>query len=255
MFELASTPQDLGDIILQGIRLGRLAYRRLFTLTSVLAFLGLIPTTVQVWGAHDEVSFDFQSLDAWAHQFTAAYDAVAIIALVLSLLLLAVLIRRIDAAARGQTGATPAELPQAVKVWIWMILAVVIYAIATAVGLILLVVPGLILAVSLMFYMFGVVLEGQKSVEALNASHHLVWGHWWRTLGMVVLVYLPLLVLVSIVVSMLGIGPSGLDAPLRGRDVFAEAVVEMVLVAMYSPFIYSILYIYYHDLRLRKQAT
>src|SRR5579871_1567822 len=105
MFELASTPQDLGDIILQGIRLGRLAYRRLFTLTSILAFLGLIPTMVQVWGVHDEKSFDFQTLEAWTNQFTPAYDSVALLALALGLLLQAVLIRRIDAAARGQLGA------------------------------------------------------------------------------------------------------------------------------------------------------
>ena len=255
MFELASTPQDLGDIILQGIRLGRLAYRRLFTLTTLLAFLGLIPTMVQVWGARDEVSFDYQTLDAWAHQFTPTYLAVFLSAVVLGLLLQAIFIRRIDAAARGHVGPVPEELRLALKVWLWMVLALIIYVIAIAVGFILLFVPGFILAVSLMFNMFGVVLEGQKPIEALNASHHLVWGHWWRTLGMVVLVYLPILVLVSIVASMLGIGPSGMDAPLRGRDIFAEAVLEMVCLAVFGPFIYSILYVYYRDLKLRQQSA
>ena len=255
MFELASTPQDLGDIVLQGIHLGRLAYRRLFTLTTVLAFLGLIPTMVQVWGAHDEQSFDFQTLDAWMRQFTPTYDSIAIAVLMVSLLLQAVMIRRIDAAARGQVGAVQAELQQATKVWLWMILAIVIYAIAVTIGLILLIGPGLILAVSLMFYMFGVVLEGQKPVEALNVSHHRVWGHWWRTLGMLVLVWLPLLVSVSAIASMLGIGANGLDAPLRGRDIFAEAVLEMVCLALFGPFIYSIFYVYYHDLKLRQQVA
>lgn len=254
MFELASTPQDLGDIILQGIRLGRMAYRRLFTLTSIVAFLGLIPTMVQVWGVHDETSFDFQTLDAWSHQFTPSYDLVSGAVVVLGLLLQAILFKRIAAAAHGQLGAVPGELPQAVKVWLWMILALIIYCIAVLLGLVLLVVPGLILAVSLMFSMFGVVLEGQKPVEALNASHNLVWGHWWRTLGMLLLVYLPLLVVMSIVASMLGIGAGGLDAPLRGRDIFAEAVLEMVFLAVFSPFINSILYVYYRDLQLRKQT-
>jgi hypothetical protein len=255
MFELASTPQDLGDIVLQGVRLGRLAYRRLFTLTTLIAFLGLIPTAVQVWGVHDEVSFDIQTLDAWAHQFTPAYDFAAIATSVLSELLLVVLIRRIYVAARGQVGPAQAELQQAAKVWLWMILALVIYAIAVTVGLILLIVPGVILAVSLMFNMFGVALEGQKPVEALNASHHLVWGHWWRTLGMLLLVCVPILVLMAVVATTLGIGPSGLDAPLRGRDIFAEQVLEMVFMAVFSPFIYSVLYVYYHDLRLRQQAA
>jgi len=254
MFELASTPQDLGDIILQGIRLGRTAYRRLFTLTSIVAFLGLIPTMVQVWGAHDEMSFDFQTLDAWARQFTPVYDLVACVVLLLGLLLQAVLFKRIAAAAHGRTETVQAELQQAMKVWLWMILVLIIYFIAVLLGFILLVVPGVILAVSLMFSTFGVALEGQKPVEALNASHNLVWGHWWRTLGMLVLVYLPLLVLMSVIASMLGIGASGLDAPLRGRDIFSEAVLEMVFLAVFGPFIYSVLYVYYHDLKLRKQA-
>lgn len=254
MFELASTPQDLGDIILQGMRLGRMAYRRLFTLTTIVAFLGLIPTMVQVWGVHDETSFDFQTLDAWSHQFTPSYDLVAGAVIVLGLLLQAVLFRRIAAAAHGQLGAIQAELQQAVKVWPWMILTLIIYVMVMVLGLILLLVPGVVLAVSLMFSMFGVVLEGQKAVEALNASHNLVWGHWWRTLGMLALIYLPLLVVMSIIAAMLGIGTGGLEASLRGRDIFAEAVLEMVFVAVFSPFIYSILYVYYHDLKLRKQT-
>src|SRR5690348_10700509 len=53
MFELASTPRDLGEILVQGLRLGRLAFRRLFMLTSLLAFLGLAPTVCLVWGAGD----------------------------------------------------------------------------------------------------------------------------------------------------------------------------------------------------------
>lgn len=255
MFELASTPQDLGDIIIQGIRLGRFAYRRLFTLTTILAFLGLIPTMVQVWGVRDEMPFDVQTFDAWARQFTPTYDCTAIAVLILSLLLQAILIRRIDAAAHGQLGPVAAELQQALKVWLWMIVAIIVYAVAVTLGLILLVVPGVILVVSLMFYMFGVVLEGQKPVEALNTSHHRVWGLWWRTLGMLILVWLPLLLGVTMVASMLGIGTNALEAPLRGRDVFAEAVLEMVFLAVLSPFVYSILYVCYLDLKLRKQGA
>lgn len=255
MFELASTPQDLGDIILQGIRLGRLSYRRLFTLTSILAFLGLLPTMVQVWGVHDEVSFDFQTLDTWSRQFTPTYDGVFFVVLVAGLLLQAILFRRIEAAAHGQSSSVPQEVRQALKVWLWMVLAMIIYFIAVTLGMVLLVVPGLILAVSLMFGIFGVALEGQKPVEALNISHNLVWGHWWRTLGMLILVYLPLFFLASIVASLLGIGAAGFDAPLRGRDIFGEAVVEMVFLAVFSPFAYSILYVYYRDLKLRKQTS
>jgi len=254
MFELASVPQELGEIVVQGIRLGRLTFRRLFTLTSVLAFMGLIPTVVQVWGAGDEVSFDFPTMDSWLQQFNGPYGISAAMVTLLSLFLQAILLKRIAAATRGQIGPLAMELRQALRVWPWMVLALFIYAIAVALGCLLLLVPGLILAISLMFNGFAVVLDGLKPLPALNASHNLVWGHWWRTLGLLVLIYLPLFVLMAIAASILGIDVGSMgDAPLRGRDLFEEAVLEMVFLAVFSPFVYSIMYLYYHDLKLRKQ--
>ncbi len=254
MFELASLPQELGEIVLQGIRLGSLAFRRLFTLTTVLAFLGLIPTVFLVWGANDTTSFDMPTLDAIAHRFISPYGGLLSIVTVIGLLPQAMLLKRVALAARGSAEARDAELRQALRVWPWMLLALVIYGLVVALGMMMVLIPGVILALSLMFVEYGVVLDGLKPIAALNASHNLVWGHWWRTFGLLLMVTIPPLLIISILSAALGISFGSMDDPVvHGRDLFKQAVLEMVFFAFCGPFYYSILFLYYHDLKLRKQ--
>jgi hypothetical protein len=250
MFELASTPSDLGEILVQGFRLGLQAFRRLFMLTSLIAFLGIVPTAYLVWGAGDVPI-------TWTYMLEhsrGGYGLAGVLVLLASLFLRAVLLNRIAAATRGQTSALGVELRKAAHVWLWLFLAIIVYALAVFLGMVLLLVPGIILAVSLSFWDFGVVLEGLGPINALNASHNLVWGHWWRTLGMFLLIFLPLSVLVAIVAALVGLDIGSVsDTAATGRTVFGQTVLEMVFAAVFGPFIYSIIYIYYHDLKLRKQ--
>ena len=51
----------------------------------------------------------------------------------------------------------------------------------------------------------------------------------------------------------LDLGSTG-DTAVTGRAMFGQAVLEMVFLAVFGPFVDSILYVYYHDLKLRKQS-
>lgn len=254
MFELPSLPQEMGDIIIQGLRLGRLAFRRLFTLTSILAFMGLIPTVVQVWGKGDDVSFAMPAtIQDLERQFDGLYCLSFAIVITLGLFPQAMVFRRIMLLVRGQAEPAEMELRQALRLWPSMLMALVIFALALALGFALLFVPCLILWVSLMFSQYAVVLDGQKPFAALNFSHQLVWGNWWRTFGFALLIGIPPIMVAGLLSSMLGLG-SDVAQALHGRDVFKEAVVDMVVLAFIAPFFYSIQYLYYHDLKLRKQV-
>ena len=250
MFELASTPRDLGEILVQGITLGRLAFRRLFMLTSLLAFLGLVPTACLVWGTGDAVISLTQMMDGMRGRYGLAGLGVMLLCLPIRALLL----NRISAASRGLTDGHQEEFRKALRAWPWLFVAGIVYLLAVGLGAVLLIVPGLILAISLMFEEFGVVLQGYGPIQALNYSHNLVWGHWWRTLGLLVLMLLPLWVLVAIASGLLGIdaGNPG-EMTITGRGMFEQGVLDMVFFALFAPFGYSILYVYYHDLKLRKQ--
>lgn len=250
MFELASTPRDLGEILVQGIQLGRLAFRRLFMLTSLLAFLGLVPTVCLVWGAGDAPISMLQMME----RIRGSYGLAGLAMMVVCLPFRALLLNRIADASHGRTEGLQDELRKALKAWPWLFVAGIVYVVAVGLGMVLLIVPGLILAVSLMFEEFGVVLEGYGPIQALNRSHNLVWGHWWRTLGLLILMVLPLWVLLAIVSGLMGIDAgNSADLTITGRGMFEQGVLDMVFFALFAPFGYSILYVYYHDLKLRKQ--
>jgi hypothetical protein len=70
---------------------------------------------------------------------------------------------------------------------------------------------------------------------------------------MLLVVYVPFGLLATILSSALGLDIAT-DQVIHGRDLFKEAVLEMVLVAFLSPFLCSIQYLYYHDLKLRRQV-
>jgi len=251
MFELAGTPLDMGGIFQQGIALGRLAFRRVFMLTSLLSLTVMLRTGFLVWGAGDvPVDFDFM-MQRFGQPRSWFIVAMALV----SLFIYALLYKRIAVVARGRTEGLDIELREALRIWPWLILAGIVYSISVMVGLVLFIVPGLILLLSLMFWDLGIILDGKGPIETLNASHNLVWGHWWRTLGLLILIFLPLHVLEAVVGGLLGIDSgAAVGAWPSGRQVFQQAVVEMVSSAVFGPFIYSILFVYYHDLKLRKQA-
>lgn len=253
MFELASTPRDLGEILVQGLRLGRLAFRRLFMLTSLLAFLALIPTVSLVWGAGD-ATIAMGSIDEVLQRFRGPYGIAVVVIMVIGLPFQALLLSRVAAASRGQTETLQVEWRTALSAWPWMFVAMIVYALAVLLGMVLLIVPGLILAISLMFAQFSVVLDSRGPIQALNRSHNLVWGHWWRTFGLLLLMFVPLWLVVAIASGIMGIDTgSSTDMTVTGRGLFEQGVVQMVFYALCSPFVYSVLYVYYHDLKLRKQ--
>jgi hypothetical protein len=58
---------------------------------------------------------------------------------------------------------------------------VLIYTICSTAGLVLLIVPGIYLAVSWYFVVQAVVVDGERGLGAVRASVALVRGYWWHT--------------------------------------------------------------------------
>jgi hypothetical protein len=65
--------------------------------------------------------------------------------------------------------------------------AVLLAALGIALGLLLLILPGVYLAVRWYFVPQAVVVEGTRGTAALARSSSLVDGFWWRTFGLIVL--------------------------------------------------------------------
>lgn len=83
----------------------------------------------------------------------------------------------------------------------------VLVGVATGIGFLLLIIPGIILSVWFLFSQFVFVLEGKRSIAAMKASREYVRGKWWQVfyrlvvlLLVMLVVYLPAAWLVTLLV-------------------------------------------------------
>jgi len=123
-----------------------------------------------------------------------------------------------------------------------MLLASVLYTLALIVGSLLLVIPGLILSLSLAFFAYLLILENEGAYQSLKSSHKLVWGNWWRTATVFMVVIMIVFVLIGIIAGATG----SLDQEFGIFDVITN-----LFAAIYMPYFYCLAYVQYRDLKLR----
>jgi hypothetical protein len=117
--------------------------------------------------------------------------------------------------------------------------ASILAGLGIAIGLILLIVPGLVLLTWWVLIIPVIVLEGKSAGEAFSRSRELVRGHGWSVFGVIVLTFL-LLVAFSIVLSLV------LTPVADWLQSFISNIVSGTLTA---PFIAVVWTLLYHRLR------
>lgn len=130
-------------------------------------------------------------------------------------------------------------------------------SLAVGVGFLLLVVPGVILAVGLVLAVPAVVLEPSTSATgALARSWDLTRGSRWRIFGLgvtlLVLLYVPVVAVTGLFAM---IAPSGSVrfGPASGASIVALSIAGLVQMFIY-PLFYCVLTVTYYDLRVRKEG-
>ncbi len=118
-------------------------------------------------------------------------------------------------------------------------------AIGIAIGLVLLIVPGLVLLTWWVLIIPVIVLEESRAGEAFTRSRELVRGHGWRVFGVIVLTLL-LVIAFSIVLSLLLIPVS---------DWLRSFLSNLVSGTLVTPFIAVTWTILYYRLRGVKEAS
>jgi uncharacterized membrane protein len=105
-----------------------------------------------------------------------------------------------------------------------LIVGSILYSLAVLVGLVLLIVPGIYLAVALFFYNYEIVVEGENALEALSNS-------WSLTSG-----YRLDLFLLGLLFAVLGMVLGGVTGPFAITDPTARALVNTAASGVLSVF-------------------
>jgi hypothetical protein len=163
----------------------------------------------------------------------------AIVSIVAAFLLQATLIKAVEDVRDGRVDLSFGETMQAARPAVGRVaLASIVAGIGIAIGLVLLIVPGLYLLTIWCLVVPVVVLENAETFAALGRSRQLVRGHGWQVFGTLVLVFVVLLV-VGVVIGLILVA-----LPMAARN-FISNIVSGTLV---SPFLALVLTLGYFRL-------
>jgi hypothetical protein len=132
---------------------------------------------------------------------------------------------------------------QATIGWFWpFVWVTILELLAVLGGSIMLLIPGIWLAVALMLMAYVFVIEHRRGVDALRQSKDYIKGYWWAVLGRVLLLGLIFLV-VTIIIEI----PVMIIAGTAGR-----VLVTMLLTLFFIPFSVIYHYVIFENLRALK---
>lgn len=247
MYQVAESPQSIGAVLDDGFKLFGASLPKVVMLAFVGMLAGQLPNLlVSTPGVA-------ASPEA-AASFGTSLLLVLLLVMIVSALFYGAVVGRMNAVAQ-QSDMSPGEaLSLAGRRLLPLVVFSVLYAVIVFTGSLLLLIPGIIFGVSLMFGMFPILLEGQGPIEGLKTSHRLVWGNWWRVLAIVSVASV-----IMLVVYLLVAFAAGFVAAFAGGSVTGFQLIELVLVpvmgALVAPLFYAITLTTYYDLRLRRSGA
>jgi hypothetical protein len=192
-------------------------------------------------------------------QITADYDrspgvAEAVIPTLVSFLVVAPLINAIcihalRSVAEGGRPRARNSIVEGFEAFAPIFLAILLAAVGIAAGLVLLILPGIFLAVRWYFVPQAVVLEGARGPAALSRSWDLTGGFWWRTFGILVVGNL-----IALLPGLLVSAP--LAAVAESTDRAAWSLVGAIATeTITAPFLALLSTLLYYDLRARRREA
>ena len=192
-------------------------------------------------------------------QLTARYDSsptvpeavipTAVSFLVVAPLINAICIYALHSVADGGKPRPGRSIVEGFEAFTPIFLAILLAAVGIAAGLILLIVPGVFLAVRWYFVPQAVVLERARGPAALSRSWDLTEGFWWRTFTALVVANLLALVPGLFLSAPLAAAAQSAD---RAAWSLAGTIATEIVTA---PFLALLSTLLYYDLRARRRET
>lgn len=130
---------------------------------------------------------------------------------------------------------------------LWVILLTGLVVIG---GLLLFLIPGIYIAIRLVFAAPAVVVEGARGGGALKRSLSLAEGHWWRIFGTLILT-----LILTFIASFIVAFPFELLAPFAGPLAWlVRAIGTAAADVITTPFSIIVVVLLYFDMRIRKEG-
>lgn len=246
MYQRKTAPQSIGGVLDSGFKLYTASFKDAYLLAFAAAFLSA-PLSRMGGGLEEPPVMDVG----------AGFLLTLVVFIAVAVTLSAAMFARIDAVANNLELPIGAALSYGLQRAPAMFAASLLCGLAIMVGMFLLVIPGLIFMVWLIFAPQITVIEKLGPLESLRRSRQLVRGHWWRTAGLLTVIG----IIVSVIYMAIGIVIS-LGGALDADEILAtgrmpwwvDFVLTPVLSAIATPLAYSLIIATFYDLRNRHEG-
>lgn len=245
MFTLPNQPQTIGETLDTGFKLYFKSFPSVFFISLLMNSLWLINSLVYGPDALQE------SIVA---QDVAGIFGLIFVLLMVYLIFQIAIIHRINNFAHNTMVSVGESFQLGFKLFLPMILATILNALILMLGFVLLIIPGIALAIYLMLFPVAMVTESRGPVDALQRSMDLVKQNWWRSMLIVTVV----MIVYSILYSVVAIGFTVSIAINPPEDVNDYAIffdlVGALIGTLLGPLAFAMLITLFNDLKIRREG-
>jgi hypothetical protein len=235
--------RGIGEILSTAFQL----YRRYWRTLLPIAALVVVPLTLLQYAIGDwvrshgqQVQDEVVSTSLWAQ--ATAWLLAALVGLLLYQVLTGAITRAIAAEVAGQDPGVEQSYRFGFARLGPILVVSILVGLATLLGLIVFIIPGIYIGVRLVVSIQALVVEGKQGTEAMRRSWDLVGGHWWHAAFTVVLAGL-LTEVVNAVIT----------APFSAGAWFVQGVAAAIATTVTLPFGALVGVLLYLDLRARNE--
>jgi hypothetical protein len=256
VFTYSATPQSIGKVLDNMFRLYGTTFWKVIWISAGAALIANLPSLLMPPMPTD----DPEATMAAMRQFLWILP----LSMLATLYSYAAILHRMHAVATGANANLGTALRIGLIKLFPLLIASILYLLALAVGLVLLVVPGILLGLSLYFYLPLIVVDNKGVLAALKSSHRLVWGNWWRTATVVAVpmfIIMAFYGILGLVAGITGVGiavSGGGEAEVQ-RSLETYTLISELAATLFSAFIgplfAALLLVQLHDLELRREGS
>ena len=246
-------PLSVSDLIDETFRI----FRRHFILFAKIGAVLMIP--VGLIEIIQQVAVQQHADDLAFNLLTSG--VVALVRAIVYMAVLAAIIYTMSEIRMGRQPTVGDAYNEGMERFLPMIWTAVLYGLLTAlIGITIIGLPAAVyLGVCWVFGMHVAVIEGKRGMPALSRSKALVKGHWWRVLGIYILISI-IVGIISVIFSVPTMVLSAMVALGRDSETFRATVAAISVVfstagtIITGPIIYIASVLLYYDLRARKEG-
>ncbi len=235
MYALPDQPSPIGRILDAGIKLFTVVFPKVIPIALIMGVLLAV------------INYLFNS----GGSFGVLNVVALLVVMVINSVCLSAMIYRIGNQANNVEDNMGDSINVGLRKFLPFFLASLLYMVAMMLGMVLLIIPGIYVAVALSLFVYLLVNEDQGVVGSLTQSHALVKGNWWRTF---IVTMVPALLIgvanfaVAFILTMaLGVNEHGVSP--------IAASVSQLISALAYPFFYSVGYVLFNDLKLSHSGS